>query len=210
MSKNMLITVFVVTLSVFIFAFVIWRKLKDDYQHDQIFYLTILLLLGGVGGLLAGIKLFQRDYLLSFIGGLVILGLYGIKKLKFRIFEATEAIVPAVLWLVLFAYPSYLLRREQIFNIVIEIGLAAMSLLSYYFFSKNYRRFYWYPSGKIGFAGLMAAAFYFLGRLGIAIFQSLMLSFAENWPELFLNFFAALICLITVYYRSGRRDFKKI
>lgn len=205
----MILNLVTILVSIFIFSFALWRRLKEDYQESQIFYLTLLLLSGGGIGIFLASKFLDNYLLWSFIGGLTLAGLYGAKKLKFKTFEVVDAVVPGFLWLMLAVYPAYLLK-EQLPILISEASILIISLTAYYFFIKNFRKFYWYPSGKIGFAGLATLAILFIGRIIIAFYAGMMISsLGQKLPEIALSISIVLMCIVTLYLLSGRQDFKK-
>lgn len=195
-----------VFVGVFVFSFFLWRRLREDYTADQIFVLTLLLLVGIWLGLIIG-RRFLPDYSFwTLLFGFFLMGFYGVKKLQMRIFEVIDSALPAFLWAMFFFQPLDLWQKHL--PPYIESLLPAVAIGSYYYFSKNYRKFYWYPSGKIGFAGLASFAFYFLLKSLIAFYLGLMLSFGKiEVVNGVLSILVSGICVMILYIRSDREDF---
>lgn len=191
-------------------AFVLWRKLKEDYKEDLIFYLTIIL----VGILLLASKIFGT-YLpdFSFLGivvSLIFVTLYSFKKLGFKFFESIDALSMGGLWFLFFLGADWLLKtRASSPAAVLNILVISLSLLSYKFFLSRYRRFSWYPSGKVGFPGLASLAIFFLLNSAVAFYSRPVLSFP--W---IVNIGTSVILSLTLstilYLRSGRAGAERI
>lgn len=191
-------------------AFVLWKKLKEDYQEDLIFYLTIIL----VGTLLLVSKIFGA-YLpdFSFFGivvSLIFVTLYSLKKLGFKFFESIDALSMGGLWFLFFLGADWLLKiRVFAPAAVLNILVISLSLASCKFFSGRYRRFSWYPSGKVGFPGLASLAIFFLLHGAVAFYSWPVLSFP--W---IINIGTNTVLFLTLstilYLRSGRAGAERI
>lgn len=194
----------------FCLAFVLWRKLKEDYKEDLIFYLTIIL----VGILLLASKIFGT-YLpdFSFLGivvSLIFVTLYSFKKLGFKFFESIDALSMGGLWFLFFLGADWLLKtRASSPAAVLNILVIFLSLLSYKFFLSRYRRFSWYPSGKVGFPGLASLAIFFLLNSAVAFYSWPVLSFP--WiVNIGTNAVLSLTLSTILYLRSGRAGAERI
>lgn len=197
-------------LGIFSFSFVSWRSLREDYSSEKTFSCTVLFLLGG----LAGWTIFNR-WLPEFafwgaLGGSSIFGFGTIFRMNFRFFEVLDALAVGFLWLTLFLCSAIIFRQGQgqnFTNLYIPV-IAAVTLLTYQFFLKHYRRFSWYPSGKIGFIGGMSIALFFFFRMLVDFVEVWMLS-SQRAPALIDASFSLLISgvfLSIVYIRSERRN----
>lgn len=194
----------------FCLAFVLWRKLKEDYQEDLIFYLTIIL----VGTLLLASKIFGT-YLpdFSFLGtivSLIFITLYSFKKLGFKFFESIDALSMGGLWFLFFLGADWLLKIGVFAPAaVLNILVISLSLLSYKFFLSRYRRFSWYPSGKVGFPGLASLAIFFLLNSAVAFYSWPVLSFP--WMvNIGTSVILFLVLSTILYLRSGRAGAERI
>lgn len=191
-------------------AFVLWRKLKEDYQEDLIFSLTIIL----VGTLLLASKIFGT-YLPDFsfwgiVVSLIFITFYSLKKLGFKFFESIDALSIGGLWFLFFLGADWLLKiRVFAPAAVLNIVVISLSLLSYKFFSGRYRRFFWYPSGKVGFPGLASLAIFFLLYGAVAFYSWPVLSFP--WMvNIGASVILFLILATILYLRSGRQGAQRI
>lgn len=153
----------------FLFAFFFslffyWKALRDDYVHDKIFISGFTLLGAGI----LGSYIFQLLMIyfpsnsifnnsgLWFWGGILgfTLGfLINQYRFKFRVFEAFEASVVTVLFF--FAIVAQ--------NLVIVVFMALLLIL-YFYLQRNYRKFSWYKSGKLGFSSTVTLGVGFVGR----------------------------------------------
>lgn len=153
-------------LALFVFAFILWKKLKEDYHAETIFKFTLALLFGvGVGAWIAAAWAPQFVFWASLVGGVLTGFLYS-KRLNLRFFEVVDGTSLASL---AFLFTLYLGQVVKILPGVSYFVLAKTAVLFllfflYGYFLKSYRRFRWYPSGKVGFAGLLTLALFFLLR----------------------------------------------
>lgn len=195
---------------VIFFSFILWRKLKEDYPSERIFLVTLVLL--GVGVLSLGVsswvlidRLPFRDFsfwVLAIFN--VLFGIYVIKKLEFKFFEFTDALAPSWLWLIFFFSLAGFLQDWKNFAGLSYPAGALLSFFTYHFLLSKYRRFSWYPSGKVGFAGFASLGVYFLLRAGVAIYSATLLLFKGGIFEILANLFAFTLLMFIVYMRSGR------
>ncbi|MDO8503415.1 MAG: hypothetical protein Q7S60_01865 [bacterium] len=216
-------------LAFFFSAFIFWRRCREDYAPGKIFSFTLILLVGGAAGSFGARLLLPpmfgvvAAFWLPFI--LVsLLTLYLVKKLDLRLFEVLDSLVPSVLFFI-FIYTLGLGFSEipvggfdlklSITKFLIEAGLGLFGLVAYRFFQGRYRRFSWYPSGKVGFLGLATLTVYFFARFLVAILflfggaQEAVLTphvLASGIISLILSFFF----LLAVYLRSGRVGAEKL
>jgi len=77
-------------------------------------------------------------------------------------------------------------------------------ILVYYYFDSHYKKFSWYKSGKIGFSGLVTLGIIFLVRAGVAVSESVVLSFVDKYEAAF-SATAALFCFLAVF-NLGRKS----
>jgi hypothetical protein len=82
---------------------------------------------------------------------------------------------------------------------------SAVGIIVTWFVRSHYRKFRWYPSGKVGIVGLSAILIYSVYEIVVAILNSA----AVYWWGLTLaqtvGAWVIAICLVTVYLRGGNR-----
>ncbi len=172
----MLVTIAVTILSILIFLFLFWKRLKEDYSSEIIFKSAMSILAGiGIGWSVAVNNFPVWFFWTSFAGGL--LGLvFALVRLKLRFYETLEALIISSLpWLGLI----FLIDSANKGSLSSFLGFAAILIMVFisYYLDTHYKRFTWYKSGRIGFAGIIVAMIFFLVRTTIAIFKVTMLSF---------------------------------
>lgn len=202
-------------IGIILFLFFYWRSLREDHTSQEIFSSSLIIIGAILTGSLIGSALVPvvgptRIFSprgLWFWGaaiGLVLGFIYTHKKYKFRLFEMIETVcIASLFWLLTLSI------REAIWPI--SIGFALLILL-FFFLKKNYRRFNWYKSGKVGFAGLASLAIFFLLRGILAIFfYDAMVSFGRsNGYSLLIGRIDALIsatiafCFILCIYTLSK------
>ena len=78
------------------------------------------------------------------------------------------------------------------------------SLLVFYLYLRYYRRFSWYPSGKLGFIGGGFASLYFTLRALVDFYLFWVLSFSSLIFDSVLSLLVSAVFAGIVYLRSGR------
>ena len=172
----MFIKVAVTILSLLVFLFLFWKRLKEDYAAEIIFK-AAMYILGGIGISTAVASKFFPAWFFwaSFIGGLTGLSL-AILRFRVKFYETLEAfIISSLPWLGL-VFLTDSAMRSSLSSFLAFAAILIMVFVSYYL-DTHYKRFTWYVSGKIGFAGLAVAAIFFFVRTAIAIVKVPMLSF---------------------------------
>lgn len=189
-----------IPLSFFVFAFVLWRKLREDYPNDKIFLLT----LGLMVSIVVGNWIFGRFPLFLFwatLALLVAIGFYLVKKLEFRLFETLDAIALGWFWVLIIGGPAGFLSTRS-FETLVEPAMAGLALLGFTFFNARYRTFSWYPSGKIGFAGVGSLGIYFLSRSFFGVYTALTSSLSIGIFNGIIGLVLFLGCAIVLYFRG--------
>lgn len=162
------------------FLFFFWRRLKEDYPANQIFATAFFMLAGVSAG-----WLLSKEFLPAWFFWVEALGgipgfLVGLLHFKFRFHESLEATVVSFLpWLAV-----YFLKDSVLSASVVSLGgfLFCLLLLGLFFvLDVHYKRFSWYRSGRVGFAGLAVAGFFFLARAAVAAFYPYMLTLARRF-----------------------------
>lgn len=195
-----------VALAVISFSYVFWLRLREDYTSDQIFSSTIIFLFGGLLGFIIFDRWLPNFSFWGFFLGVILFFLYAIKKIGLKLYEVGDAVALGMSWFLVFFYAALLLKNgvgEKLFR-VLDIMPAALTLVAFYVYLKNYRMFSWYPSGKIGFIGGSLGVVYFVILALVAIYRFLMLSFLGSVWDALISFMTCLFFVGVVYLRSGR------
>ncbi len=198
----MILDFLITLLTVFLFLFIFWLRLKDDYTQNQIFTTGFYVLLGiGIGNILA-IK-FMRDFWfwLGFFGGFLGL-IYGVSHFRLRFFEALESYTISGLFL--FLIVSFISYLEDLSSSTLIVILLVLFFISFfYFLDSRYKNFTWYKSGKVGFSGLTILGLFFLTRSLVAIRTVSVISFGKD-VEVLLSGLLSFISFIILYNLSER------
>ena len=194
---------------IFSFSFVFWRKLREDYTPDQIFSATLLFLVGGFLGTVIFNKWLPQFSFWGFIVGTFLFGFYSLKNFGMKFFEALDGITVGLSWFSIFALGAIVIRDSWGDRFVNLIGVlpGVVTLLVYTFFLKKYRRFSWYPSGKIGFVGMSTVVVYFTLRALVATYQFWVLSSPGHLVDGLIALLVSLFFVGFIYFRSGRIGF---
>lgn len=191
-------------LGLFIFFFLLWKTLKDDYQYEKIFNFAFFILFGLFFGLLiskylAGIYWFWLTLSGSIIGFII-----SLIRQKMKFYESFEAFVISLLpWISLIYLADSINKSSLSSFLMFWMGLICISL--FFFFKSFYRSFTWYKSGRVGFSGLSAALIFFLFRALISFLFPNILSLVGR-PEIFLSGSAALLTTILLYNLSINKE----
>jgi hypothetical protein len=171
----MLVNLGITILAVLIFLFLFWKRLKEDYAAEVIFRSAAFILLGiGVGWAISVSFFPVWFFWTAATGGLAGLA-FAILRFKVKFYETLEAfIISSLPWLgLIFLADSAM--HSSLSSFLAFVVILIMVFVSYYL-DTHYKRFTWYRSGKIGFAGLAIAVIFFLVRTAIAIVKVPMLS----------------------------------
>jgi hypothetical protein len=164
-------------LSIFLFLFIFWRNLKEDYPSDQIFSFSSTILLAIlISSILARMYIPLYPFWINLASILTIIFI-GTKRYHFRFFEVFEAAVIALSPWISF---TYLYKAFSPFNLKLLIeGIIVLFLILIFSYFKNiYKKLSWYRSGKIGFSSLAVLILFFIMKTVVALFWPDVVSFA--------------------------------
>lgn len=226
MWMSTLAIIFFNSLAVFAFAFILWRKLKEDYSHEDVFKFTLAISVACGLGLWVG-----SAWLAGFVFWVVALAGMGagylyLRKLNLKFFEVIDALALGIFCALILVYLGHFISLfPEINNFVPSMSginyyhlahiLLILSLIILYdYFMKNYRRFAWYPSGKIGFSGLASLALFFFMHGVINLFKHAQdptellyysfLSLSVEVVNVIISLLIFFILGVILYQRSGR------
>lgn len=204
-----LVSFLILVLGVFLSLFLFWKFTRDDYEDSDIFALWFIALTGGFVGFFIVDLFWRADSLLIGLAVAVLLGTLRARRLKMKLFEILEASVPSVFLFLLFVLLSWAVTGITI-GLIADVIIIVLMLVLFFFLKANYRRFLWYPSGRVGFASLATVAIYFIIRGLVASFTPMVLSLILVLfsPIATLTFclFVGALCLVLLYIRSERND----
>lgn len=197
-----IIQVFFTLITVLLFLFSFWKKLKEDYTQNQIFTTGFYILLGiGAGNIIAVNLLPAWWFWLSLTGGVIGL-IIGKIKFSLRILEAIDAFVSASLFLLAGSFlASWYFGKNNLF--LVGSGICILLIGLYKYLNEHYKRFTWYKSGRIGFSGLAVSGAFFLIRSLIALTNPNMLSFVGS-PDVFLSGILAFVSFLALFNLSRK------
>ena len=200
-------------LGVVSFLYIYWKKMRHDYTRDMVFasgFSIILLVL-----LTTFISFYIVKYIpvtnifdssqLWFWGavtGYIIAFSLNIINSKFKFFESLEASsIGLFAWLGFISVASGIANQDL--ESLLASGVVVILFMIYLVLERKYRRFTWYKSGRVGFAGLTTLGLFFLIRSGISIYGGSMLSLAGR-VEIVLSSVLAFLLFFSVYHLSER------
>jgi hypothetical protein len=178
-NKVMLVNLGITILGILVFLFIFWKRLKEDYSAEIIFKSATYILVGIGVALTIASNLFPLWFFwASLMGGLLGFS-FAILKFRVKFYETLEALIMASLpWLgLVFLMDSAI--KGSLSSFLAFAFMLIMMFVSYYF-DTHYKRFGWYKSGRIGFAGISVAVIIFLIRSVIAITKVPVLSFVGS------------------------------
>jgi len=173
-----------VGLAVLFFLFQIFRKLKEDYDDEEVVKASLL-------GVVVCFSLWWlgKRYelgLFAILMGLVIVVFIFSHYYSWRFWEVLES--AALPGLVSLFIAKFIQWESAVYLLVILSNLVW----------RNYRRFSWYPSGKMGFLFLVNLAILSLFNILLDFWQQRLLK-SVVWLVVFL------ICLGVALLLSGRK-----
>lgn len=190
----MLINILVGLVGVFIYLFIFWKKLKEDYVANQIFTTGILSILFGIMAYFISTRFLPMWWfwlaLIGFTAGLTL----GIIRYHMRGYETAEAAGVAILpWLFLIFITDSIIN-QSIYSFLYAMTVV-IAVVVYLILNSKYKEFSWYASGRVGFAGLTAIGIFFLLRGIIAFIFPDMISFVGKIDALISGMVAFVVFL---------------
>lgn len=182
---------------VMLFLFLFWKRLREDYVDQAVFSTAFFMLIGMLTGIIVSSYFYPTMWFWAVLLGVTLGLVIGILKNKLRPLEVIEAAVFSLLpWLGISYFTSFLLTQKIVALVWGVLILLLMGL--FIWLDRNYKRFSWYKSGRIGFTGLTVLGIFFLIKAVIAIFVPDMLSFIGQY-EIYISAVLAFACFFIVY-----------
>lgn len=184
----------------FIFLFIFWKRLKEDYLPNQIFSTFFYILFFTALSCFLSIKFLSNWWFwISFFG--FILGLViSLFRFKLKFYETYEAAFLGLLILFsLYQLGDAVSNLNLISFFSFVVGMILIGLFQYV--DMHYKNIGWYKSGKVGFTGLFMSAVFFLARAVASKFFPNILSFQPDY-ELYLSSVSSFFFLMLTYNLS--------
>lgn len=175
-----------VPLSIFYFLFDTFRRLSKDYPQQEVVKMSFLsLILSGVLYYLVSRFSLQLSFTAALLG-LVLVVCFFTRQNSWRFWAVLESLsVPGLVTWLLVSFGDWF-----------QMGAALVVLLSNLYW-QNYRRFSWYPSGKVGFLFLVDLVQFSVIRIGLDFWQNRLIELA-SWVVVFWLSIAGII------FRAGQ------
>lgn len=185
------------------FLFFFWRRLREDYTSNQIFSTATFMLLGFLLGFWLSRSYFPSWWFWTEGLGITLGLLLGIFRFKFRFHESLEAAGVSFLPWIAF---MFLKDSTEISSLASLIGFLVSLLLIglFYILDVHYKKFTWYRSGRVGFAGISTMGLFFLIRALVGAFYPSVLSFSGRFDAIVSGIVAFLFFL--VIYNLSRQS----
>ena len=167
--------------------FFFWRRLKDDYLGSQIFNVSFLTIF------IASVLIFSSNFLVQKKSSLLLyfnpqtlwfwpltlsffIGLFlASKYYGFKFYEAADSAISALFVFLVFTFLSFFIFSQNAL-FLLPVIFISFFLGLYLWMNKNYKRFTWYRSGRLGFAGLTSFGIFLVVRSIVALTLPFMLS----------------------------------
>jgi hypothetical protein len=191
-------------LGIFLFFYLIWRNLKEDYHYEKVFNLGFIglsafLLANFVSHFIKGPFWFWILILFLLLGFLIV-----VKKQRMKFFETIEAYFVGLMpWIGLF-YLADSVNKLSLASFV-AFWITFILIFIYFYVRTHYRSFSWYKSGRIGFAGLFTLLLFFLSRVIGSLFYNNLVTMAGKY-EVYLSGSASLLILVLMYNLFKEND----
>ncbi len=189
---------------VFLFFYLIWWNLKDDYHYEKVFNLGFIgiffyLISNLVSRFIDPIFWFWVTLLLMSLGFVLV-----VKKQKMKFFETLEAYFIGLMPWLIFYYLADSIKKSNLSSFI-AFWVTLIYVFIYFYLKSHYRSFGWYKSGKVGIAGVLTLIIYFLTRLISSFIYNQTVSFAGRY-EYFFSGSVSLLLIILMYNLYKEND----
>lgn len=206
--SNLLLLPLTILIGFFVYMFLFWRRLREDYLSDVIFgsgFVVFFAALFGGGAVyllstrLSAYGVFDVGEVwfwgafLGFVTTVFVITKRGSAKF-FEIFEAA-----GVGLLPLYSALMIVLSLMESSIINLAFGIFILNIFAFFYFLEGrYKRFSWYKSGKVGFSGLVSLGVLFLVRAVVAAAIPGVISLAGE-VEIVFSGVASFLMFFAVY-----------
>ena len=190
-----------------LFLYLIWRRLREDYNQDDLlsygWQLLLVFLTAGrigfgiihwgvwnndIGGWFSIWSMPGFNYFCAYFGGVVFSALYASKK-GWKVWKFAEEMVPQYLVYIFGLMLGEVIMARFGFEVLLWLIALLLTLVASHLIKEKYRSFVWYTSGKKGFVFLFANIFFSILALGITMWMRI-----DIWQIIFLGSW----CLISI------------
>jgi len=187
----------------FVFSFLVWRRLKEDYTSETIFSFQFWFLFAFLSAIAFGFYLHTAFFWFSLFFTLLAT-IFVSRRKRMRFFEVIDAcVMPVFVLLFLISFYLFFSSRFDLSYLVLGV-ISLFSVILAALFFKYYRHFSWYPSGKTGFASLATFFVFILLFTTVALLLPNMLSFQRKLFDALAGFGISVVLIIALYKRSER------
>ncbi|KKP48018.1 MAG: hypothetical protein UR39_C0002G0121 [Candidatus Woesebacteria bacterium GW2011_GWA1_33_30] len=171
-------------LGIFVFFYLYWKRLKEDYSSERIFNAGFIIIIGACLGLIVAKYNFPSFWLWIIILSFLISEGIIVIKLKLKFFESLDALVISILpWLSFFYLTDSVVNTSLASFLIFWVSLTCIFM--FFLFDHFYRTFTWYKSGRVGFSGLATLGIFFLIKI---LFPSLFVEKIISGTIAFISF----------------------
>jgi hypothetical protein len=183
-------------------SFVVWRKMRMDYEEEQILSLAMLMAVGMVGaGIAANLIVYGQLGLVR--GVAMVMGIdilwWWCRRKSWDFWEWLDVWTGWGLFLLMI---WSLIWGPERFAYALGYGLAwIITLIA----AANYRKFRWYKSGRVGFVGLFALMMWSGTEIVVAMVRRVGIYWGGLTPEQWFAVWILTASVVNLYLRSGRK-----
>lgn len=193
--KTMIFSIAINIFGFFVFLFLFWRRLKEDYVSGQIFTTGFFIFFGLIVFYILSKIFFPGWWFWITFGGLSLGLISGVVKNHLRFYETIEAAILGILsWNALFFLGDSV--RYTSLSSFIAFAVLILLLGFFYFLDTHYKNFSWYKSGRVGLSGLLTLATFFVFRSVASGFTPNIISFAPKFEMMISGAFAFILFLL--------------
>ena len=170
-------------------SFVLWQKMRNDYTNDEIFSFTLWLLAAAGLGMMAG----------KVVGVMAAAaaGWWWCLKKKWDFWELFDFLGIVGLWLWLLGSLAW--GPGAIW----EALSATVGIILAWWVRSGYRKFTWYPSGKMGLVGMTGLLCFCLSQILVAIFTYVKVYWWGLTVDQLAAAWVVAFTLVAIFLRSG-------
>lgn len=184
----------------FLFLYIFWKRLRDDYSSEIIFSTGTTSFLSEIVFWYLS-TLLAPDYFfwLAFLGAIV--GLFiGIYRFRMKIFETLDAFILASVPTLTILFLVHSVRNSS-FVSFISFLVTLFLIFVFYVVDLNYKKMRWYKSGKIGISGLITMLTFFVIRAVTSLAGIDVLTFTGY--ELYFSIGVVILVGVGIFYLAN-------